>query len=157
MTSRPWKSWPAQSPSPDFASRAVGVLLEQQTKVVPLRRRRRRWAALLACAAALAVGTSWAMVRYAGPKRPEPAAVVALTASSESVQPPRKTSTARFVALPPASEPSVQPPPPAPPAPVIAASSAPASSASAPPTRPKVIVVPRCNCEPGTQICACVH
>ncbi len=151
MTSRPWKDWPAQAPSEGFAARTVDALLVQEAKVVPLRRRR-RWVVVLACAAALAGGTSWAMMRYQGPEM-EPAADSQPVVASPPVL-PLETPTVRLVVT---KDDRVPPPPP--PAPVISAPRASASSSSVAPTSapPKVIMVPRCNCEPGTQICACVH
>jgi hypothetical protein len=151
MTSRPWKDWPAQAPLEGFAARTVEALLVQEAKVVPLRRRR-RWVVVLACAAALAGGTSWAMMRYYQGPQMEPAGDSQPVVAS----PPMlslETPTARFVVT---KDERVPPPPPPP---VISAPRASASSSSVPPTSapPKVIMVPRCNCEPGTQICACVH
>ena len=152
MTSRPWKDWPAQAPSEGFAARTVDALLMQEAKVVPLRRRR-RWVVVLACAAALAGGTSWAMMRYYQGPEMEPAGDSQPVVASPPVL-PLETPTARFVVT---KDDRVPPPPP--PAPVISAPRASASSSSVPPASapPKVIMVPRCNCEPGTQICACVH
>lgn len=149
MRTPPWKDWPAQAPSEGFASRTVDALLREDKKVVPLRRRR-RWFVVLGCAAALAGGTSWAMMRY----MKEPQTAVMDVPEPESV-PSAETPTVRFVATRADKIPSAPVAPP--PAPVVrlpAAASA-TASASAPP--PKILVVPRCNCEPGTQICACVH
>jgi hypothetical protein len=154
MTSRPWKQWPAQSPSEDFASRTVDLLLQSEAKVVPLRRRRRRWVAVLAFAAVLAAGTSWAMIRHMAPSQPAAAVSVAPPASTPPIAPPIESPAARFIA--PRTEPSAEPPAASPPPRVVAPASAPPASASAAPP-PKAIVVPRCSCEPGTQICACVN
>lgn len=154
MTSQPWKQWPAQSPSEDFASRTVDLLLQSEAKVVPIRRRRRRWVAVLAFAAVLAAGTSWAMIRHLVPSQPAAFVSAAPPASTTPIVSPVETPAARFIA--PRAEPSAEPPVSSPPLRVVAPASAPPASASAAPP-PKRIVVPRCNCEPGTQICACVN
>jgi len=161
MTVRDWNQWPAQELPPDFASRTADVLLqldanvvEPEAKVVPLRRRR-LWVGVLALAAALAAGTSWAMIHQGVFRTPELAVVsepLPSASTAIATKPTVPASVHQFIeAEPEPAQPVrvvVSPPPAAPPP-----ASAPAS-ASAP---PKVIVVPRCNCEPGAYMCSCVN
>lgn len=159
MTIRDWNKWPAQEPPSDFTSRTVDLLLQAESNaesnVRPLRRRRRLWVGVFALAAAFAAGTSWAMM-HGGAFRTDQLEVVAeppATPSASFVVPNplrvRVESTVEAVPEPgPAPKNTVaQPVPSTPPPPVSASASAP----------PKVIVVPRCNCEPGAYLCSCFN
>lgn len=129
--------------------------------VAPLRRRR-RWVGVLAFAALLAAGSSWAMIHHmmaAPAKLVEPASSPAPHMPgllADEVQPPRAAASsfaepaARLPARPKRASVAASAP-----ARATASLSAPTRASVAPPAR--VIAVPRCDCEPGTQICACVH
>jgi hypothetical protein len=162
MTVRDWNQWPAQEPPSDFTSRTVDLLLQGDTKsesnVRPLRRRRRLWVGVFALAAAFAAGTSWAMIHQGVFRAEQPAVAPEPPAASSAVPAPvaAPSSVRRFVELPVEVEPepppapkrtTAQPIPSAPPPPVSASASAP----------PKVIVVPRCDCEPGATMCSCYN
>lgn len=155
MRTPPWKEWPAQAPPDGFASRTVDALLREHAKVVKLRRRR-RWFLVFGCAAALVAGTSWAMIRASQESQP-----VLVNAAEEPV-PSAEVSTLRFVPKQGEQVPSsaLAPPVVAPSAQMVrlpASTSAPASATASASAPTEKTIVPRCTCEPGTQICACMH
>jgi translation initiation factor IF-3 len=154
MTFEPWTQWPAQEPPPAFTDRMVGRLLAAPAPMRAPMRARRRWIAALAVAAALVATTAWAVIRYArSPVAPRPAPLpqpaLAVDSSPPSVLPAGPTEPARLAEPHPeaASAPAAQPRPPAP-----APSAVPAVSAST-----RRVVVPRCECGPGSFICTCVE
>jgi hypothetical protein len=138
MNSKPWSSWGAQVPSPEFAERAVEAMLEdRRARYAP---RSRRWLVALAAAAVLAAGGAWGLAAHSS--RPVAVPVVALSPPSTPA---------------PSIDPIAEPPS-APSSPPLAL--LPRRKVRAPThardagTKP---ILPRCNCSPNDAICDCIN
>jgi hypothetical protein len=141
MMPTPSSAWQAQSPSADFADRALAAVLRDRSHT-PIRRHPRRWAPLALAACVLMAGVAWGWsVRVHAPRiEPRQAELTAPATTSapfgevaaprlSPLQSPRVTN--RPVAAPAASgAPRVKATPPSP----------------APPLPAPPMMIPRCSC-----------
>jgi hypothetical protein len=141
--------WTAQEPPRDFAERTVEAMLADAQE--PRRRTLgKHWFGGLLLAAALVGTTAWATLGRQSQAEGPPAAVqrTNLRAPAAPTAPPPRQAA-------PAAEPEPAPPPPSSP-PVVSAPPRTAVSAE-PPTPPPFVPVPRCECQPGVMMCACLE
>ena len=146
MTTNPLPSWRPQSPSPDFAARAVAAILRDRS-LLREKRRVHRWVPIVAAASMLLAGAAFAWTAL--PRTPK--VPVNVPARSEAT-----TSEKHEVhAVPPALEPVPELPrkPPAPPA--MAPLRRKETPAAAAPDAGRRVIVPLCNCQ--EVICDCLE
>ena len=143
--------WTAQEPPRDFAERTVEVMLADAKQ--PRRRTLgKHWVGGLILAAALVGTTAWATLARHQQQQTPPVAVqrTNLRAPAAPLAPKPKQVPA---------EPAEPEPPTPPPSSPPAVSAPPPASASAEPvaTPPPFVRVPRCECQPGAMMCACLE
>ena len=142
--------WTAQEPPRDFAERTVEAMLANGQEQRP-RTLGRHWLGGVLLAAALVGTTAWATLGRQSSNEAPPAPVQRshLRAPASPTAPPPRQEPA------PKNEPEPPPPPSIPPA----LSAPPRASASAEPlaTPPPFVRVPRCECQPGAMMCACLE
>ena len=162
MTSHPWRSWRAQTPSADFAGRTVERILRDRDehhvgRALPNGVRAsqkvtagaRRWVTLTAAAALLIAGGAWAWTTL--PRGAKSLVVLPEPTVVKLPDPPRLPSTAT---KPPDSVPD--PPHKTPAAPVLPTHRRKeALPAPSPLDAGRRVIVPRCNCQEG--LCDCLE
>jgi hypothetical protein len=146
MTTHPLPSWRPQSPSPDFAARAVAAILRDRN-LHREKRRPHRGVPIVATAALLLAGGAWAWTALPRDAKPP---LHAEGRPAAPTSPETREVHAAASTLDPAPE--VPRKPPAPPA--LASPrrrEAPASS----PDAGRRVILPRCNCQEA--ICDCLE
>ena len=160
MTSNPWRGWGAQTPSPDFAARAVAQILRDKnerpnvlalsavSRTSRLTSGARRWVTFAAAAVVLMAGGAWAWTALPRALQPPPAAPRPVAAMPPA--PPRVPAT---TIKPPDPIPEVTYKPPTPSV-VLPPRRKEVPSAASLPDAGRRVIVPPCDCH--DVLCACL-